>query len=237
MKNISVIILIFFVLLNYKATAQLSFANTNNGRMMQIADMNGKSLRNEKYDPAIEGTAFINPDWADADVLTTAGQLVKKVKVKLNIESNELYYLDTANTTWIALDGSIKKIFYTDLFSKENILYFFQNGYPAIDNKNENYFYQVLCSGKISLLKKYYKNIETFKNEMSGELRKEFVEYSRYYIFSPEGIEPLQYSKEHLWKLMNDKEEATKQYLDANKINFKKIPDLVRLFSFYNGLK
>lgn len=237
MKNIQVAILIFFVTLSFETSAQLNFTNTNSGRFLQFGDINGKSLRNEKYDPAIDGTPFINPEWAEADLLTTAGQLFEKVKVKLNIESNELYYLDSANTTLIAMDGKVKKISFTNIISKENIPYVFQNGYPAIDNKSKNYYYQVLCSGKINLLKKFYKNIETFKNVMSGEQRKEFVEYSGYFIFSAAGIEPFQNSKEYFLKLMNDKEEAAKQYLDANKTNFKKIPDLVKFITFYNGLK
>lgn len=237
MKNPGLYILIFFLFISCEASAQLNFTETNNGGFVQFGDMNGRSLRNEKYDPAIEGTPFINPDWADADLLTTGGQLVKNVKVKLNIESNELYYLDAANTTWIALDGKVKKISYINLISNENIPFVFQNGYPAFDNKNENYYYQVLCSGKISLLKKQYKNIEIFKNPLSGEQRKEFVEYSRYYVFSAAGMEPFKNSKEYLVKLMNDKGEATKQYLDENKINFKKIPDLMKLISFYNELK
>jgi hypothetical protein len=36
---------------------------------------------------------------------------------------------------------------------------------------------------------------------------------------------------------MKDKELAVQQYLQSNKVNFKKIADLQKLFNYYNGPK
>lgn len=237
MKSMLAFILFFFIVFSFEATAQLNFTETNNGGFLQFGDVNGKSLWKSKYDPSTEGTPFVNSEWEDADIITSSGELVKKVKVKLNIESNELYYLDAANTTWVALDGKVKKISYVNLFSKESIRYVFKNGYPAIDKQNKSYYYQVLSEGKIDLLKNNYKTIETFKNELSGDKRKEFVEGSSYYIFSEMGIKQLQNSKEYLLELMKDNEEIMKQFIETNKISFKKIPDLQKVINYYNELK
>jgi hypothetical protein len=33
-----------------------------------------------------------------------------------------------------------------------------------------------------------------------------------------------------------DKDQSTRTFIDTNKINFKKIPDLIKLFKYYNSL-
>jgi len=236
MKNVSAILLSIFLFPGYVATAQLNFTETNNGGFLEFADRNGKTLLNSKYDPAIEGSPFLNKDWALADLLLKNGAHANRVSVKLNIESNELYYLDSAGKTWIAVDGFVKKISYLKLLEKEGKPDVFKCGYPAIDKQSANYYYQLLTDGKIELLKKIYKTIETFKNDLSGEIRKEFTDGSSYYVFASGEIKAFKNEKGFVLELMKDKQEVIEKYQLANKINFKKIADIQKLITYYNGL-
>jgi hypothetical protein len=236
MKNLPVFLFVITLFTAYTAPAQLNYRSTNNGGMVQFADINGKSLVNDKYDPAIEGFPFIIREWMEADLLTKNGVEVKKVKVKLNIESNELYYLDSANTAWIAEEGTVKKISCVNLLSSEKIPYVFKCGYPPVDKQNSNYYYQVLTEGKIELLKNNYKTIVSSKNDFSGEKRKEFVERSDNYVYSAKGITMLKNDKSFLMELMKDKAAGVEEFLLSNKINFKKIQDIRKLINYYNGL-
>jgi hypothetical protein len=113
--------------------------------------------------------------------------------VKLNIESNELYFIDTAGKELIAAEGTVKKIDFINYHSKDSTKYIFKSGYPNIDKQNENYLYQVFTEGKIELLAKKFKYIRTIKNELSGEIIKDFVDGAiTLYVYSFDNIQPFQ---------------------------------------------
>jgi hypothetical protein len=217
--------------------AQISYMPTNNGRVMEMVDLNGNSLVHDKYEPDIEGTPFLIKDWTVATLVTQKGIQVNNVSVKLNIESNELYYRDSAGKTWIANAGNVVKISLANFDGKENTTAVFKCGYPEIGKQTNNYYYQVLADGKIALLKKWYKTIETFKNDLSGEKRREFIEGTRIYIYAAGEITELKNDKEFILNLMNDQQAAIEKYLNTNKINFKKTADLQKLIGYYNGLR
>jgi hypothetical protein len=236
LKKITVCSAFGFLVLGHATTAQIGFADTNNGRTMEMRDLNGNSLLNDKYQPDIEGTPFLIKDWKIATLVTKKGVQVNNVSVKLNIESNELYYLDSAGKTWIANAGNVVKISLINFDGKDNTTTVFKCGYPAIGKQTNNYYYQVLADGKIALLKKLYKTIETFKNDLSGEKRREFVEGTRIFVFVAGEIKEVKNDKGFILDLMNDKQAAIEKYLDLNKINFKKTADLEKLIGYYNGL-
>src|SRR5678809_42137 len=88
---------------------QLDFKNSNVGRVMEFADLDGHSLL-KKYDPEITGSPFINDDWVNAKLTLSRGKEIGPLQIKLNIESNELYYLDSTGKELIAAEGLVKKV-------------------------------------------------------------------------------------------------------------------------------
>lgn len=229
--------LCFFCLVQANiCSAQLDFKETNNGGTMQLSDQTGKSLAHNNYDPGVEGSPFIANEFSLAEVTLVKGQLFKNVKAKFNLERNELYFIDSYGDTLAAAAGAVKKVNFLSPLSKEGISYTFKTGYPVIDKQSGNYFYQSIEEGKIELLKKYSKKIETFKNDMSGDIRKEFVESSFYYVFSDGVIKPLRYDKAFILSLMPGKDADMQKFLSENKINFKKVNDIQKLVHYYNSL-
>jgi hypothetical protein len=218
------------------ATAQVGFANTFNGRVISVADINGQSLIGTQYKGNIEGTPFLTEQWLDVMVQLKNGAAIP-AKVKLNIESNELYYMDSIKKIRIADDGLVKRIDFINAASDEKLKYPLKSGYPPADNLKANLFFQVLAEGKMELLCRNYKLIETFKNEASGEIRKEFIEKNKYYLYYGETLRAYNFQKEQVLQLMMDKEVEINDYLQANKINFKKIPDIQKLVAYYNRIK
>ena len=218
-------------------TAQITYSEGLNGRVLRVQDINGKSLIKEKYDGEIEGTPFLNNDWSDADLLLSQGKQIKKVKANLNIESNELYIKDSADKVLVIQDFVVNEITFTSRSVSNQEGMTFRNGYPPVDKQSVTFFYQVLADGKIQLLKKMSKTIDVKKNELSGEVSKEFVENSQYYILSNKGMENFKYQKEFIMDFLKDKQVAVDDYVKANKTNFKKIPDVQKLLTYYNGLK
>src|SRR6187200_1022032 len=115
---------------------QLEFRNSNVGRLINLEDFNGRSLL-KKYDPAISGSPFINADWIPAKITLSRGKEMGPLLVRLNIESNEVYFLDSTGKEMVALEGLIKKIDFINYYSKDSIRYIFKSGYPNIDKQNE----------------------------------------------------------------------------------------------------
>jgi hypothetical protein len=154
--------------------------------------------------------------------------------VRLNIESNEVYFLDSTGKEMVALEGLIKKIDFINYYSKDSIRYIFKSGYPNIDKQNENYFYQVFTDGKIELLAKKFKYIRTVKDELSGEIIKDFVDGTvTLYVYSFDNMQLFQPKIDFVLSLLIDKHEEVNTFINANKINLKKTSDLIKLFSYY----
>jgi hypothetical protein len=216
---------------------QIEFRNSNVGRVMNLQDLDGHSLL-RKYDPDITGSPFINDNWVLARVTLSNGKQIGPVSVKLNIESNELHYLDTAGKEMVAKEGSVRKVDCIDYYAKDSTRYVFKSGYPAIDKQDENFYYQVFTEGKIELLAKKFKYLRTEKNDLTGEVSKTFIDGNVVLYVDAYGLmQPFRPGKDFIASLIEeDKEQLAKAFIDANRINFKKIPDLVKLFNYYNDL-
>jgi hypothetical protein len=216
---------------------QLEFKTSLMGRVVEMTDQNGHSLL-KKYDPDITGSPFINTDWVPATITLSKGKEIGPIPVKLNIESNELYFRDSTGKELIALEGLVKKIDCLNFYSRDSIRYVFKNGYPGIDKQNENYYYQVFTEGKIELLAKRFRYIRTVKDELSGEMTKEFVEgVTVLYVYAYGIMQAFHPNKSFVISLLEGKEQAMNTFISTHKINFKKIPDLIKLFNYYEGLQ
>ena len=202
---------------------------------MDAVDLNGHSLL-KKYDPDITGSPFINDHWVPAKITLSRGKEIGPLPIKLNIESNELYFLDSTGKELVAIEGLVKKVDCINYYSKDSIRFIFKSGYPGIDKQNENYYYQVLAEGKIELLARKFKYVRVEKNELSGEISKDFVEGGvMLYVYANNIIQPFHTTKNFVISLLRDKEPAINIFIDTNKINFKSIPDLIKLFNYYNS--
>lgn len=231
MKKI-LLFLPLFLTIN-KSVAQLEFKNSNVGILLDFTDLNGNTVL-PKYDPNTIGSPFIIDDWLPAKIMLSKGK-VGIATVKLNIESNELYFRDSTGRELVAVDGMVKKIDYPSFFSKDSIPYVFKSGYPSIDKQNENFYYQVFAEGEVELLAKRFKYIRVNKDAFSFETSKEFVDGGLVlYVFSNKNMQFFHPTKNFILALFKNKEQAVNMFMANNKTNFKKIPDLIKLFHYYN---
>jgi hypothetical protein len=217
---------------------QLEFKNSNVGRVMDFADLNGHSLL-KNYDPDVTGSPFINDDWVSAKLTLSGGKEIGPMSVKLNIESNELYFLDSTGKEMIAADGLVKRVDCLDYYWKDSIRYIFQSGYPGIDGQKENYFYQVFTEGRIELLARKFKYIRVEKNDLTGDISKSFVDGSVVlYVYAYGMMQPFKSNQDFVASLWDeDKQQEMNKFISTNKISFKNIPNLVKLFNYYDSLK
>ena len=77
--------ILFFLLCCFaisKSFGQVEYRNTNAGRLVNVEDLNGRSLI-KKYDPDISGSPFINDNWTLAKITLKKGKEVGPLPVKL----------------------------------------------------------------------------------------------------------------------------------------------------------
>jgi len=228
------IFILFLICLYFKGFSQFQF-NDLNGRIIDFRDLNGRSLL-KVYESDIKGYPFINDDWVAAKLTLSNGKQIEPVLIKLNIESNELYFRDSSDKIFVAVDGLVKKVECINYYSKDSIKYVFKNGYPNVDNQDQKFFYQVLTEGKVELLMKHQKIISSDKNDLTGDVSKEFTEQDKLYVYTNYTTQSFAPYKSFVLSLMRDREKEMSSFIEANKINLKKNKDLILLFNYYNNL-
>jgi len=235
MKRILLLIFLFCFQCSF---GQLDFKTSNVGRVMDLADLDGHSLL-KKYDPAITGSPFINDDWVSAKLTLSLGKEIGPLSIKLNIESNELYFIDSTGKELIVADGLVKKIDCIDYYTKDSTRYIFKSGYPSVDGQNENFFYQVLTEGSIELLARKFKYIRTEKNDLTGDISKNFVDgVTVLYLYAYGIMQPLKSNKSFIATLWDEnKQPEMNKYISDNRISLKNTSDLIKLFNHYNSIK
>jgi hypothetical protein len=198
---------------------------------VKITDVYGQPFKNNYSD--VKGSPFFIDGWVYSSVKLENGMVYDDLPVRLDVYAQELHFKKN-NEELIFPAHYIKEIEFFD--SSQNKNYKFQTDFPSIDNQNQNNFYQVLSEGSVSLLKSIRKTISVNKNDVSGEVEKQFDLYEDYYIFSNNQLRRLKKEKEFVLKALAEKKDDIETFLKSNAINFKNLNDIIKLFRFYNSL-
>jgi hypothetical protein len=227
---------LFFVFLQGMAFAQGGAVQNNVEHTIFLFDANGKTFANPYIDVA--GTPFFLEAWKTGKI-KVKDTTFSNIQLRLDLLSQEVHFRRFKdNIEMVAPAGTIKELILIDSTRNPPATYFFQCGFPAIDNQDEKNFYKVICEGRIKFLEAMRKTIYQTKDDMSGETRKEFREYDDYY-FSVPGSSELQRirrDKEPVMQLMKDKNSQVEAFLKSNKISFKSPDDIKKLVDYYNSL-
>ena len=202
---------------------------------INITDFNGRIFKN-KY-PDVEGSAFFIDSFCYANITTSQGTAYEHTQVKIDLHSNDILLITKDGKEMVVQGGLIRNILLVDSSKKDPETYFFRSNYPSIEQNNELTFYEVLSDGTIQLLKHNKKDIAEIKDEMSGEVRKEFVLHENYFVCINGEIKKMKREKDFILELMQDKKDNIIEYLKTNKLNFKNTESITKLFEYYNSLK
>jgi len=199
-----------------------------------ISDINGRPFEHRFDD--VNGTPYFHADFKYADITLKQGRKFVQVKTKINLVTQEVIF-ESANGIEGYIDAGVaKEITYADTTSEGVTLYKFQTGYPAIDRQTEKNFYQVLIEGRCGLLKSVVKKVIERKNELSGEVLKEFETIENIYLFAKGEMKRLKKDKDFILSILADKEQEVARYSTENKTSFKNIDQVGQLLRYYNSL-
>ena len=188
----------------------------------------------------VQGSAYFINDFKPAIIKLRSGLEFEKVKAKIDLCKQEVNFIAENNVEIVTTGESVKEIVLSDSLLNTNPIeyreYKFKTGFPAIDNQNGLNFYQVLNEGNIILLKSTRKIITEKKNDISGEIAKEFEIFTDYYVFVENKMIKLKKEKEWVLSFLQNQKDKVDIFLTEKRISFKKIDDIITLFKYYNSL-
>ena len=203
-------------------------------RKVAMFGTDGKLFENPYIN--IAGTPFLFDTWKYGILEINEKDVFSNVQLRLDLLGQQVHLKKTDGNEVIINPGAVKKITLFDSTGTVPALYFFECGFPSIDNQNANNFYQILCRGKIEFLKSQRKAVKEEKDSFSGEIKKEFASYEDYYFFDKNKLQRLKRDKTSILNMMKDKNDNIESFVQANKISFKSIDDIKKLVDYYNSL-
>jgi hypothetical protein len=188
----------------------------------------------EKKRTDVEGTELLYPDWTVGTVTTKEGKTYRGIKLKYNLLEDRLYFLADNGVTML-FNTPVASFTIGDSASMSKAKTF-RNGFPATGNLKADAYFEVLASGKITLLKKTGKSIMETKEYNSPVVKKEIMDNVQYFIFSDNMLTPVKKDQSFIVQILKEKIPGIETYLKSTKLNLKKEEDLISLVAYSNTL-
>ncbi|MDP9231018.1 MAG: hypothetical protein M3O67_10175 [Bacteroidota bacterium] len=185
----------------------------------------------------IKGSPFWNDEWNLASLYDYDYKLLGRVKVKLNFVTQELYFLNKEEKEQVAQFGFVKKIVIHNDRDTSRVLTVFHhaNADIFINKKPVEAYLQELNQGDVQLLK-LTKRIVASADSLFGTMKRYFFRTEVYYFicFNDKTEYMKRLTKENIFLYVPGALAYT-QWIDDNKISFKKEEDIVLFLNYLNS--
>ncbi|WP_396603147.1 hypothetical protein [Algibacter sp. R77976] len=212
-----------------------SASNMYGGVQVSAGSNNGVWIKSTSSKSKVEGSYYLFDNWGNIASFYLLGNEGYKIpKVNFNIRFNRFeanMSNEGANDSIFAFNSkSIKKVV---LGSKEFVK-------KQVEGKGSNYFLETIQDGdKLSLFKSYNAIISpgTINPMTQQKMNADKIEIkSSYYLEKNGSLEEVKLKKSTVLKLMSDKKDEIKGFLNDNNLSFKKDADIKKIFSYYNSI-
>ncbi len=199
-----------------------------------IQDVSGRPM-SAKY-IGVDGFPYLVKDFKFGSIELKNGRKFSSVPLKLDLVAQEIIFLSPNKEEGVIGSDFVKDVSLIDTTELGVIPYLLRSGFPAIDNYKSNQFCLVIADGKIALLKSMVKSIDTRKNELSGEISKEFALTEDYFTFQNGVMSRFKRDKNDILELFYKQRDKIEIFIKANKGSFKNEQYLASIFNYYNSL-
>ncbi len=182
-----------------------------------------------------QGSPFYPEKYVKANLYLKGGSVYHDIPVKFNLQQNLVLY-QLADGTENAAITPIQKIIFTDAGADGDMLNkTFKNGFKSLDTLNQETYYEVLDSGKISLLKYHGLKITDQKFYGQASITRVFDFMNVLYLSLP-NRKMVKAEKETLLSGIEEKKNELEQYIQKENIKLRKESDWKKLINHYNNL-
>lgn len=199
-----------------------------------ISDMQGRPVKSGYSD--VSGNPFVHNEFKIGKIILNNGREFIGIPLRIDIVTHGINFISPPPSKEEGYIGgaTVMEVAYIDSSTEIPRAYIFRTGIPPIDNHRSTEFYEVISDGKLLLVKSLSKQIETRKNELSGEVSKEFVLNTDYYVVKDGKTIRLKRDKDFIYSLMIDKSKIMTDFLMSYKSTIKSEQDLKAIFDKYN---
>lgn len=229
MKQLGV--LIGVLLCGLFATAQT--VNNNNSLQLEAYDVSGKPLTSIPQNA--EGHPYLNENWGKGLVRLRNGYWIRSIDLQFNLYENQLYFRKN-NNVFLFTDTVSEFVISFTIDPEKTMTGHYKSGYPAIERKNTETFYEILAEGqKVHFLKHNYKTMFE-KNAIGEAKRMVYKEGENYYLYFPatKQIVRIRLAASSLKEAMPDKANAIDAFMADKKYKLKNEDQITALIVYLN---
>ena len=181
-----------------------------------------------------EGSPYLYENYRPAEITTTNNRVYKDVNVKINLAENIVQFINDRGEELVATIP-IKQIRLLGLNSTgglQELVFLSLN--KSINTPNDS-VYQVLDSGRVSLLAHVRVNYRDEKRYGQAGITRIFKTSYTYYIWRDGKKERLERNKDAVLQALADKRTEVEAYVRKESLGYRSENDLAKIFRFYNS--
>ena len=200
--------------------------------MKTMEDAHGRPIRPQTT-YKVEGTPFYPDNYSAALLSFNNGKKNSAVKAKLNLYDNTILYITDKGVEMEVIVPVLKIEFVDSVNSGYNVV--FQNGFSG-NSLKEKIYYQVLDSGKLTLLKQISVTYRDFTPYGTAVITRQFDQKPAYFILNESAVSKIGKNGENIPEILADKKNEITTYISTHNLRLKYEADLVSIIRYYNSL-
>ncbi|MDF2187796.1 hypothetical protein [Paraflavitalea sp. CAU 1676] len=179
------------------------------------------------------GNPYLFKDWMDGVVYFKSGRVVKQFKLKFDCARNRLM-LQFEGAAFAAESQVKGFVIYTAKKNKDSVS--FTKGFPPIEKNTEDTYYQVLVSGKVTLLQLHGRVLVEEKQLVNSGNHTRLEEEDLFYVLIDGNITLLPNDKQEVLKKLPTQPAALQEFVAKESLRMDKAADYVKIITKYNEL-
>jgi hypothetical protein len=198
-----------------------------------FSQTNAPARPGSEYD-GVAGSPYLFKDWVNGTVYYKNGRIVNQFKLKLDVCRNYLL-MEFKGQTFAPQVSSITSFVLYPKDSKDSMV--FRKGFPPTGTYNNETFYEVLSSGKASLLHILERTIVEEKDLLPSNTKRFFEDHDQYFLLSNgQLIQLIKEDREKLARQFPEHEDALLRFMNEEQLKMKTAADFIRFAEKYNEL-
>lgn len=167
-----------FLLLISLASAQ---STGGSGYQLDAYDIRGRVFTAAANET--DGSPLLNPNWGNGVVKFRNGYWVRNAELQFNLEKNELYFRKN-NQAYLFVDTVVEfSLSYVE--NDKTVTALYRSGYPAVDRRGKDTYYEVLADGKKLQLLNFRNRVLLTRNNYGEGTTKYYKSNEQWYWYDP----------------------------------------------------
>jgi hypothetical protein len=180
------------------------------------------------------GNPYLFKEWNEGVVVFSSGRVVKQFKLRFDCVNNRLM-LQFEGTAFAA-ESKVKEFTIYTKSGKNKDSLVFRKGFPAVNGCTEDTYYQVLVSGKASLLRLFSKTVLIDKQLVQQGNNRRLEDKEVYYLLQDGAMVELPKNKNDLVAALPVQKDGLKEFVGQQSMKMEKPDDFVKIITKYNEL-